>query len=80
MKGSPMSTLRQTCNNNYFFNNPSTKKGYEAFIYITMTFNSAALGILGLYELQSTQNGRKMIWSENQYLSNFYPNFQVRSF
>ena len=32
MKGSPMSISRQTCNNNYFFNNPSTKKGYELYI------------------------------------------------
>ena len=32
MKGSPMSILRQTCNNNYFLNNPSTKKGYELYI------------------------------------------------
>ena len=33
MKGSPMSILRQTCNNNYFLNNPSTKKGYELYMY-----------------------------------------------
>ena len=32
MKASPMSILRQTCNNNYFLNNPSTKKGYELYI------------------------------------------------
>ena len=31
MKGSPMSILRQT-SNNYFFSNPSTKKGYELYI------------------------------------------------